>query len=155
MKIAFIFTAFNIVALLSCQKNTYVHQFDKDELQISISTAGGWCSGSDSMTISKNKSVYVYRTTCKSDAKIINSTTSISDWNELTNLLDSDRFKSVNLNSCGICYDGIDETVSIKSGAFYHSIRYDNLNDAKLNVIRPFIDQLRIIRDNYKAQFQK
>lgn len=139
----------------SCHKNAAGFQFDENEMQISIRRAGGWCAGNDLLKIGKNKSIYIYRATCKSDEETLNDNTVLSDWNELTALLDTATFKSVNLNACGICYDGTDEWVSIKYGNFSHAIRYDKLGDPKLDDIRPFIDKLRFIRDKYKTQFQK
>lgn len=154
-KIAIALTVLVLAAFFSCQKSAYVHQFDKNEIQISISSRGGWCAGADSLTMAAKKTIYVHKKTCKDEFKTENLQTSSVEWGELISLLNTDDFESVNLNSCGVCYDGTDFTVTVKQGNFEHAIRFDKLNDPKLATIKPFIDKLMALRNQYKRQFEK
>ena len=143
------------LGLASCQKSAYVHQFDKNELQISISSRGGWCAGADSLTIGAEKTVYVHRKTCKDDFKTENLDTNSPEWNALVSLLDTDKFNAVDINECGVCYDGTDLRITVKQGNFRHSILFDKIDDPRLTIIKPFIEKLISVRNQYKAEFEK
>lgn len=135
----------------ACQKRS-VSNVNSDRLQIRISSAGGWCSGSDSLTLSKDQAVYVFRTTCQSDEKTISENTDPTEWNALVDVSNAEKFNAINLDACGVCYDGSDETITIRDKDIAHTIRYDKLDDSRLDAIRPFINKLRLIRDSIRGR---
>lgn len=145
--------AITLLPISSCRKNANSHQFNKNELQISISTRSGWCAGGDSLTLGVRTTVYLHQKKCTDDFIPETLATNSSDWSELISLLDIDKFNNLNLDECGACYDGTDFTVTIKQRSFNHSIRFDKLNEPKLGELKPFADKLIEIRNQYKKQF--
>lgn len=153
MKNLFYLIILGSFAILSCQKASSVHAVTEDEIQISINTACGWCAPGDSMTITKATTAYKYRpSSCSIDGELISSGTQQEQWRNLVQLLDLEKFNSINLNECNICVDGCDEWITIKQNRYEHTIRYGSIQNEKLKEIKPFIEKLHAIRAEMKEQ---
>lgn len=147
-------TAAIITFLTACNKNT--HSISADELSISQSTICGWCTGGDSLTVTKSNSYYSYYTTCdQGKATKATSKTDAEDWKALIALLDLEKFKKIDLNVCNVCADGCDVRVTIKQNNYNHSISYGGLNNPEIAEIKPFLEKLMAIQREQKKQLIK
>ena len=152
----YLLSAVLIFVAASCQKAVSVHSVSKDDLQISINTACGWCAPGDSMTITKTSTAYkYYPSSCSKEGKPISKATGQADWDDLLQLLDLEKFHSINLNECNICVDGCDEWITIQQGDYKHTIRYGGKENEKLKEIKLFIEKLHAIRAAMKVQVVK
>ncbi|MFV0605949.1 MAG: hypothetical protein ACK5NK_08930 [Niabella sp.] len=141
---------FILLAGISCQKGSSLQSIHTDGLEISMNTACGWCAPGDSMHINKTATSYTYyASSCNRVGSPNIQTTNQNDWKELIAALDITAFNNIDLNACGVCYDGCEEWVTIRQGNNSHTIRYDNINNVVLDPIRPFLKKLRAIKDGF------
>ena len=141
-----------IIAFLliySCNKGSNDLVINDNQLTIKYGTFGGWCLGNDSLTITANNLLYGYYSPC--DKKQISKQSIISseDIKQISNSLNLLEFKKLELNNCAICVDGTDYWISIKSGSYYHKIRYVAGDSLSINSIILFVRLL----DEQKAKF--
>lgn len=138
----------------SCQRKST--PLSNEDVTISISTVCGWCTGSDSLVIDANKSVYGYTPSCDPAQGTERSTlTDKKQWNELVALLDKEQFKKININLCNVCADGCDVRVTVKDKNYIHSISYGGSNNEAVITIRPFLEKLETISAAYKKEHKK
>ncbi|HRN49034.1 MAG TPA: hypothetical protein PK110_05325 [Niabella sp.] len=145
--------AFIFIAISSCQKNANSWNVnpDIDKINISIKSAAGWCAPGDSLFINKKKTDYTYfPSSCSDEGKLTTNNTNATQWAELIALLDIEKFKEIDLDECGVCFDGVDERIIISQGKFSHSIKFYNLNNEKLKPMKDFIYKLYEIRAGFK-----
>ncbi len=141
------------IGISSCQKNANSLNVnpDIDKINISIKSAAGWCAPGDSLFINKKNTDYTYfPSSCSNDGNLFKNNTNATQWTELTALLDIEKFKDIDLDECGVCFDGRDERITISQGEFSHSVRFYNLKNEKLNPIKDFIKKLYKIREGFK-----
>jgi hypothetical protein len=135
----------SIVLMLSCEKGK-----DDNEFMIAMGTVCGWCGGSDSLVITEDKTSYEYNSPCDNNDLSRNGLTGKSEWDELIELLDMDKFQNININTCYVCVDGCDTWISVKSGSVTHEIRFGFEDSTAIMDIRPFVDKLDSIRTAFR-----
>jgi hypothetical protein len=148
-----IMKAFHIILLiiviffLSCEKEKY------DNLEIATGSICGWCTGSDSLSISAEKTVYQYSESCLENHSV-NRQTHDKDWDKLIELLDLREFEEIELNTCFSCVDGCDTWICITHDSGSHQISFAFFDSAEIRDIRPFIDKLEEIRGSLRQEIQ-
>lgn len=151
MKIWLLVILFSIFCLSSCNKS---EEFDSNQenssLVIKAGFACGWGAGEDSLIISSTRIKYVYSIPAKSRVPQINETrsTTSTDWKNITNAINLNKFLNLHYNSCNICVDGCDEWISIKNDSISHQITFGlGLN---IDSIKPLQDLLAKFRSEFR-----
>jgi hypothetical protein len=135
--------------IISCEKGSN-DEIDESDFIIKYGRYSGWCAGDDSLTISANNLYYVSYSPCDENKQVIKQNLmSDNEKKELLSSIDLTKFKMIELNSCNVCVDGTDYWISIRSGSYYHRIRYGYGDSLSFNKITGFIKQL----DIQKAKF--
>ncbi len=111
----------------------------------------GWCAGSDSLYINSEIVSYTF-SKCGPYLYDDQSNTDEDYWNEMLQLLDYEKFKSIDLNECGICYDGCDLWITINDGLSTHTILTDFRDSTQLEGITEFMEKLDAIRKSYREK---
>jgi hypothetical protein len=86
----------------------------------------GWGSGTDTIVISKSMISYVYYIPKKSNIPQIIKTRDFSDseWNDILNCINYDKFTKLKYNECNYCFDGCDDWILIENNQLSHKITY-------------------------------
>lgn len=135
--------------LVACEKDKGKADKVYNGIVISMNSECGWCAGGDSLLVTKDMTYYEFRPACNSAGYSKDSLTNVNEWNELVALLDMDKFKSINLNTCYVCADGCDTWITVNNGQVFHKIRFGSEDSAKLKDIQPFVDKLTSIKAKY------
>jgi hypothetical protein len=141
-------TVILFILIASCKKDKKEQTITNNELKITFGTVCGWCAGSDSLTITKESTKF-RSYSCSTSNYSFDSTTNKSDWDQLTGLLDLEKFSSININTCNVCVDGCDTWVSIKSDTNFHRISFGTNDSIAIQDIKPFIEELELISKRY------
>lgn len=121
----------------------------------SISFEGrcGWCAGGVSIIITKDKKVkYLKSSPCSPEDNVekerLLTEEEIQGLNEVFEL---ETFLAIDLDQCGKCYDGCDETIKVEgSKGENHFIRYDHFNRySVLLEIDDLIEAVSEIRNSF------
>ena len=128
----------------------------KNELpfkEISFTQLCGWCANGQLIQIKKNGDIkYVKTFPCDPDSNIeIERTLTAEEIDNIKETFNMDDFLAIDLDQCGECYDGCDDTLILKGlDDENHSIRYDRLDEyQELNTIMDFIETLNTIRSTF------
>lgn len=130
------------------------YAIDPNELTFTYYSDGNMFSFTDSMSITKNAFIYRNESSISKKFVSLRIPAEKEDWNSLVYLLDLDKFKAVDLNSCFACVDGIDYIVTIKKGKYFHEIRYAYYDLAALRPIQPFLNKLEEIKLKYLNKYR-
>ena len=152
MLLRFLFASLFLIFSFSCVYDNLDEKSADANLVIKTGTVCGWCAKNDTLTLSDTHVRYVNYTNCSSSKPTLEKTGELtaSELQTLLNLLDFDELKRLELNSCNICVDGCDDWISFKNGTQTHFIRF-GANDAKLQPIKAFVDQLNVIKSKYSG----
>ena len=114
-----LFFFFFLVFLFSCKK-------PDDSLVIKAGFACGWGAGEDSLEISNLEIKYVYYVPVESAQPKINESRAItkSEWDEIEDAININKFRKLDYNTCNICVDGCDEWISMQGDDINHQIRF-------------------------------
>lgn len=152
MLLRFLFASLFLIFSFSCVYDNLEEKSADANLVIKTGTVCGWCAKNDTLTLSDTHVRYVNYTNCSSSKPTLEKTGELtaSELQTLLNLLDFDELNKLELNSCNICVDGCDDWISFKNGTQTHFIRF-GANDAKLQPIKAFVDQLNVIKSQYSG----
>jgi hypothetical protein len=132
---------------ISCNRDK-----DKDISGMTIvgGSACGWCAGADSVILNEYSINYRYMQSCDHHAtsKVFHMEKSV--WDNLTGLIDLDVFNSIRLNTSNVSFDGCDQWITIRNGSYSHTIRFGYQDSASLQRIRPLVDKLDSLREEYR-----
>ena len=139
-----------VVILASCESESIQTEINEDELQVTIGRICGWCAGADSLTITENITTYDFWK-CNEMVATESGQTNEAHWNSIISLLDIDEFTRININECGVCYDGCETWISIRDSTLHHQIRFVNVDTSVLDPVFPLIAQLDSIRMQFRT----
>lgn len=115
----------------------------------------GWCSDADSLVITDDAYQYVTFNVCNSDKHLADKSgvPDADDWEALMQLFDYPDFRSVEVNSSDISFDGCDHWVQVRYYGKTHRIRYGSSesDQTKIEPIRPFLFKLEEIKASIKS----
>lgn len=123
---------------------------ENPKMVITIGTTCGWCAGTDSLVITKNKTTYTLAAICNKSGKTISKSTPDSIWQNLNSLYEQSKFKTININTCNVCVDGCDTWIRVQNGDFIHKIRFGSSQDIVLASISEFVEKLDYLKNEYK-----
>jgi hypothetical protein len=108
----------------------------------------GWFPNYDSISIdSESLKYYNY---CMADKPAKEYPITCDEWSLLLSKLDVEAFGKLNINTCNICVDGCDISISVKDLNQYHRIKFGpNQIPA---TIKEFVDAIEILRTDTKAK---
>jgi hypothetical protein len=141
----------SLLLLISCNEEKIATELKSSSLEITLGSICGWCAGGDSLLVTELKTHYEYNTPCDDFDLKKDTVTNRQDWEELTNLLDFEEFKKIDINTCYVCADGCDTWITVNDGAITHTIRFGYDDSLAVQSVRPFIDKLLAIRENVKS----
>jgi hypothetical protein len=139
-----------ILTLFCCERENVIPDNENSRLRMVIGTACGWCAGTDSLVITKDSVIYKFISPCDNNDYTTDSVTNPNDWNDLVNLLDTDEFTEIDINTCYVCVDGCDTWISVKGDSISHKIRFGHRDSIAVQNIRPFINKLDSIRNGFR-----
>lgn len=128
----------------SCTKENESNKFESDFVFTYIS-ACGWCGGSYELTIVNNLASFEYYAVC--DNKPRSFEKELSNY-EIDNLNLSelyDEIKLLEIDNCGVCVDGCDESIIFIEDGNKYSIRFRNEEN-----VAHILDNISKIRDLFQ-----
>jgi hypothetical protein len=128
------------IFLLACEKDK--NNIKNDNLVIKMNNICGFCAGGDSLIVTPDITCFERLSPCDDSGFKKTVTTNKSEWDELLGLLDVEKFKKIDLNTCYVCVDGCDTWIQVKNGSFSHEIRFADFDSPAVRSIQPFIDKL-------------
>ncbi|MBN1116389.1 MAG: hypothetical protein JXA77_04265 [Bacteroidales bacterium] len=149
-KLLIIFTL--TILFLACEENkeTPDSVFPNDT-EIVVGSVGGWCYGSDSLVINNNNLSYYAYAPCEHKTYHRDSTISDTDLQHIYSDLNMDDFRSININTCNTCVDGVDFWIRITDADGSHTIRYGYQDAAVIEPVYNFVEKVNQIRENLQA----
>jgi hypothetical protein len=117
--------------------------------QIEYETACGWCAGSTRLIIEGNIGYRKRSIPCGENKGTVEGTLHLNA-DQLVNLensFDFEEFLDLEINECGVCFDGCDERLKITKDGTTHEIRY------LINKVPEEVDSLRTILQGILFQF--
>lgn len=108
----------------------------------------GWFPNYDSMSInSKSLKYYNY---CMADKPVKEYPITCDEWALLLSKLDVEEFRKLTINTCNICVDGCDISLSIKSEDQFHRIKFgpNQVPDS----IKEFVEKMEALRADTKTK---
>lgn len=141
----FILLILFLIQITSCEVET-----EKSEMVITIGTVCGWCAGSDSLVITKQKKAFTLAAICDRKEKRISNLTPKTEWEELLALYNQQKFEAINVNTCNVCADGCDTWIRVENGDFNHEIRFGYGDSTILVPIKEFVEKLENIKSKYE-----
>ena len=139
-----------LIVLASCSQYDFEKEkSDEVDFLFQYEYRCGWCFGKELLTINGLDVSYGYYPYCMADSAYDESKLNEVQLAELK--LDSiyDQVKVMSVNSCGVCYDGCDETLRFISASDTISITFDREKDVE-NLL-PYIEKIRQLRDEFKT----
>ncbi len=134
-----------LVLIISCESET-----EKPEM-VTIGTICGWCAGSDSLVITKQKKTFTLAAICDRKEKRTSNLTTEREWDELIALYNQQKFEAINVNTCNVCADGCDTWIRVENGNFSHEIRFGGIQDSTiLKPIKEFVEKLESLKSKYE-----
>lgn len=130
--------------IISCDSDA-----ENPEMVITIGTTCGWCAGTDSLVIAKDKMTYTLAAICDRSEKTISKSTPDSIWQKINSLYDQAKFERININTCNVCADGCDTWIRVHNGDFNHIIRFGSYQDTVLSPIWEFVEKLNDLKNEY------
>ena len=135
-----------LILFFSCaeEQTENIKSFDKDEsFYIQFGTECGWCAGQEFIKITESKVVYTRTIPCGDNKGTISKNRVLieTEWDELINSYDSEKFLELDYNNCNVCVDGCDEIIRIGNEDSSHEIRYtpseniESMQNLKTNLI--------------------
>jgi hypothetical protein len=117
--------------------------------QIEYETACGWCAGSWRIIIEGNEVSYKRIIPCGENKGTIEKSRHLNadQLVILENSFDFDKFLKLDINECGVCFDGCDERLKISKEGKTHEIRY------LITSVPVEADSLRILLQGILLQF--
>jgi hypothetical protein len=149
MKIFLLASMLLLLWAISCNKDK-----ETSGLTIIAGSACGWCAGKDSVIISEYDIKYRYMQSCDHHAYSRITEMDKAEWDQLTRMINYDKFSHIHLNSCNVCVDGCDYWITIRSDSYSHSIRYGYGDSAAVQAIRPLIEKIDSIRQDFRKKIE-
>ena len=140
----FIILILFLVLIISCDSEN-----EKPEMVFTIGTVCGWCAGSDSLVITKQKKTFTLAAICDRKEKRTSNLTPESEWEELIALYNQQKFEAINVNTCNVCADGCDTWIRVENGNFSHEIRF-GYQDSVILPIKEFVEKLESLKSKYE-----
>jgi len=141
----FIILILFLVLIISCDSEN-----EKPEMVFTIGTVCGWCAGSDSLVITKQKKTFTLAAICDRKEKRTSNLTPETEWEELIALYNQQKFEAININTCNVCADGCDTWIRVENGDFSHEIRFGYADSTILIPIKEFVEKLEKLKSKYK-----
>ncbi|MDF1694317.1 MAG: hypothetical protein P1U56_00705 [Saprospiraceae bacterium] len=142
-----------VFIIASCSDNSEGERNDLPFKSITFRQVCGWCVAGQNIAITEDQMVrYTKSFPCTPEDNIEKeralSETEIQEINETFNL---ETLLSIDLNQCGECYDGCDDTITFEGlDGENHSIKYDQFdNYPELEEIKSFVVTLETIRSSF------
>ena len=152
-RIALITTFFTLVLASSCSDSVDEMKNSVSYDEISFTFKCGWCVSGKSIVVSKDNKVKYYQTfPCTPEDNIEKerplTEEEVKGINDIFNM---ESLLAINLDQCGECYDGCDETLIIKrTNEEDHLIRYDQFDEYdELLEIESLIQTILKIRNSF------
>ena len=130
--------------------NDLEEAFNKSNFELTYISACGWCSGSYELNIINNKASFQYHAVCDNVPRNSKKELTNQEIEELNLNSLFDEIKVLNIDKCGICYDGCDETITISKDNKEYSIRFTD--DKEVNHLK---EHLLIIRELFEEMNAK
>jgi hypothetical protein len=131
---------------------------DKDKETSGLTIVGGsvcgWCAGKDSVILSEYDIQYRNMKSCDRHAYSKITDMDKAEWDKITRMINYEKFSDIHLNSCNICVDGCDNWITIRNESYSHTIRYGYGDSAVLQAIRPLIEKIDSIRQDFRKQIE-
>ncbi len=140
----FIILILFLVLIISCDSEN-----EKPEMVFTIGTVCGWCAGSDSLVITKQKKTFTLAAICDRKEKRTSNLTPETEWEELIALYNQQKFEAININTCNVCADGCDTWIRVENGDFSHEIRF-GYQDSVIFPIKEFVEKLESLKSKYE-----
>lgn len=118
------------------------------DIVITSTKVCGWFPNYDSMSIdSKSLKYYNY---CMADKPAKEYPITCDEWSSLLSKINVEEFRKLTINTCNICVDGCDISLSIKSEDQFHRIKFGpNLIP---DPIKEFVEKMETLRADTKAK---
>jgi hypothetical protein len=117
--------------------------------QIEYETACGWCAGSTLITIKGNEASYKRFIPCGENKGTVQKSRHLTadQMIILEDIFDFDKFLKLDINECGVCFDGCDERLKITKDGTTHEIKY------LITSVPDEVDSLRAVLQGITLQF--
>ena len=117
--------------------------------QFEYETACGWCAGSTLIIVGGNEVSYKRIIPCGENKGIVEKSRHLNadQLVILENSIDFDKFLDLEINQCGVCFDGCDERLKITKDGTKHEIRY------LITSVPEEVDSLRMLLQGIILQF--
>ena len=143
---------FTVFFLTSCSDDLYVDNTVLPFEKIEYTRTCGWCVGQIDIEITKDRKVNFTRTTpCPLQINNLERSLTDEEFQSIKNVFDLENVLNVELDDCGACLDGCDETIILNSSYGHeHFIRYKHLSlYSELDEIEGLVNVLEEIRNSF------
>jgi len=140
------------VGIIACEE-TDITEFS-DGLTVEVGKECGWCFGREGMTISEEVSSYAYDNACSDSLDIEERffVTPSADWEAINEYLQKGVFETLDLQSCGVCADGCDISITVTDINDKYKISFESLEDIEDEATRNFAEKLASRLDEMNDQ---
>ena len=137
-----------IVVMISCAKDDLsVDKSEKTDYIFQYEYRCGWCFGAQQITITGNELTFVHEPYCDLDSQNEKTTLSDDDLEDLNLEELLLKVQQMQLNECGVCYDGCDEVIRFIVGEQTYEIIFDD--DEQVIELMDHVEKLREITAGY------
>lgn len=126
----------------SCNKNV-VDLKPEANYEFRYISACGWCAGSSELSIVNKMATFQYHAVCENTPRSFKKELTNNEFEELKLAELYETIKTLEINECGVCYDGCDETLTFIENETEYSIRFTN--DEKISQIKDQIEKIRTL----------
>ena len=153
-KLTIVIALFTLIMTSSCsdqeESSNQVSAFET----ITFSSNCGWCTEGEEIIITKELEVEYFKSFPCSPENNIKKERSLTEEEiqRLNEVFELEKILAIELDQCGQCYDGCDDTLSvIGTEGESQTIRYDKEFDefAELQEIEPLIETILEIRNSF------
>lgn len=123
-----IYSLLFFVTLLSCKKDTEANEIDTN-FEFTYISACGWCNGSYELNIVNKLATYKYNAVCENKPLKVERELSNSEIEELKLSELYAEIKLLEIDDCGVCVDGCDESIYFIEDGTTFFIRFRNEED--------------------------
>lgn len=128
----------------SCTKESN-YEKKNPNFDFTYTSACGWCAGSYELRIVNNLATFEYHAVCDNQPRTFERELTNKEIEDL-NLSDLyAEIKLLNIDNCGVCYDGCDEKLQFNEGENEYFIRFTN--DKEVTQLVDYIETIRNIFD--------
>ena len=144
-----------IAIMASCEENGNM-SVDSETFKIELIFTCGWCAGSEILKLSDSKYTYEYDYACGDLEDVPETAFNLTEkeWTSLAKNIDISAFKNLEIDNCGVCYDGCDFVLKMSDSTFSHQIRFVNSEEITDNKTQQLAQELITLLEFKREELQ-